>query len=151
MDERVARDRFEHAVAQQRPTFGEFFLARFLGLEISYGDETCRVDLPVADYMYNPQGSLHGGVIAIAMDVSMGHLNHRFLRTGVTLEMRTQFLRSVTGPCWCEARFTKTGRRIVFSESKLYDEAERLCAVASATWMLLPDAPTAERGDQSMA
>lgn len=137
MDEALARDRFEHALEHHRPVFGEFFLARFLGLRVSYGDQTCRVDLPTADYMFNPQGSLHGGVIAIAMDVSMGHLNHRFLRTGVTLEMKTQYLRPVTGPCWCEARFTKTGRRVVFSESKLYDDQDRLCAVATATWMLL--------------
>jgi hypothetical protein len=60
--------------------------------------------------MHNPQGSLHGGVIAIALDVSMGHLLHRFLRTGVTLEMKTQYLRPVRGPCWCQARFTKAGR-----------------------------------------
>ncbi len=137
MDEALARERFEHALEHHRPVFGEFFLARFLGLQVTYGDQTCRVDLPTAEYMYNPQGSLHGGVIAIAMDVSMGHLNHRFLRTGVTLEMKTQFLRPVTGPCWCEARFTKTGRRVVFSESKLYDDRDRLCAVATATWMLL--------------
>ncbi len=142
MDEALARERFEHALEHQRPVFGEFFLARVLGLQVSYGDQTCRVDLPTAAYMYNPQGSLHGGVIAIAMDVSMGHLNHRFLRTGVTLEMKTQYLRPVTGPCWCEARFTKTGRRVVFSESKLYDDRDRLCAVATATWMLLePVAP----------
>jgi len=143
VDEALAKERFEHALEHHRPAFGAFFLARFLGLEVSYGDQTCRVDLPTAEYMYNPQGSLHGGVIAIAMDVSMGHLNHRFLRTGVTLEMKTQFLRPVTGPCWCEARFTKTGRRVVFSESKLYDDRDRLCAVATATWMLL-DAPDAD-------
>jgi uncharacterized protein (TIGR00369 family) len=143
VDEALTKERFEHALEHHRPVFGEFFLARFLGLQVSYGDQTCRVDLPTAEYMYNPQGSLHGGVIAIAMDVSMGHLNHRFLRTGVTLEMKTQFLRPVTGPCWCEARFTKTGRRVVFSESKLYDDRDRLCAVATATWMLL-DAPDAD-------
>lgn len=139
MDEALTRERFERALEQHRPEFGAFFLARFLGLRVTYGDQTCRVDLPTADYLYNPQGSLHGGVIAIAMDVSMGHLNHRFLRTGVTLEMKTQYLRPVTGPCWCEARFLKTGRRIVFSESKLYDGTDRLCAVATATWMLLPE------------
>ena len=139
MDEALVRERFEHALEHHRPEFGAFFLARFLGLQVSYGDRTCRVDVPTAEYLYNPQGSLHGGVIAIALDVSMGHLNHRFLRTGVTLEMKTQYLRPVTGPCWCEARFLKTGRRIVFSESKLYDADDRLCAVASATWMLLPE------------
>ncbi len=139
MDERRVRERFENALAQHRPEFGAFFLARFLGLEIRYGDRTCRVDLPVSDDMYNPQGALHGGLIQVVLDVSMGHLNHRFLRTGVTLEMKTQFLRPVTGPCWCEASFVKAGRTIVFSESKLYDGDDRLCALANATWLLLPE------------
>jgi acyl-coenzyme A thioesterase PaaI-like protein len=30
---------------------------------------------------------MHGGVITTAMDVSMGHLCHRFLSTAVTIEM----------------------------------------------------------------
>jgi uncharacterized protein (TIGR00369 family) len=146
MDEALTRARFERALEHHRPEFGAFFLARFLGLQVTYGDRTCRVDLPTADYMHNPQGSLHGGVIAIALDVSMGHLLHRFLRTGVTLEMKTQYLRPVRGPCWCQARFTKAGRRVVFSESKLYDDQDRLCAVATATWMLL-DAPETDCDD----
>lgn len=150
MDEALTRARFEDALAHHRPEFGAFFLARFLGLQVTYGDRTCRVDLPTADYMHNPQGSLHGGVIAIALDVSMGHLVHHFLRTGVTLEMKVQYLRPVHGPCWCEARFTKTGRRVVFSESTLYDADDRPCAVATATWLLLDanvpdgDDPTSE-------
>jgi uncharacterized protein (TIGR00369 family) len=62
-----------------------FFLARFLGLEISYGDEVCVVEIEVRDFMFNPQGSLHGGVIAFALDVAMGHLIKRSIgRPGIT-------------------------------------------------------------------
>ncbi|MFN2322630.1 MAG: hypothetical protein ABR510_06690 [Trueperaceae bacterium] len=59
MDEALTFERFEHALEHHRPAFGEFFLARFLGLRVSYGDQTCRVDLPAAEYRYDPQGSLH--------------------------------------------------------------------------------------------
>lgn len=144
MDDTAARNRFEAAVREHEPAFGTFFLARFLGLDISYDDavETCIVRLPYDESMMNPQGSLHGGVIATAMDISMGHLCHRFLRTGVTLEMKTQFLRAVRGPSRCEGRFTKKGSQIVFTESTLMNEEDKVGAVATATWLLLPE----ERG-----
>lgn len=134
MNEQIARERFATALAEHEPEFERFFLARFFGLRITYGDDVCRIDLPAADYMSNPQGSLHGGVIAFALDVSMGHLCHHVLSTAVTLEMKTQYLRPVNGPCWCEARFLKKGRRIVYLESRMFDEQERLVAVATSTW-----------------
>lgn len=139
MDAELARERFETSIREHEPAFERFFLARFFGLEIAYDDaeETCSVRLPYADFLNNPQGSLHGGVIVTAMDVSMGHLCHRFLGTGVTLEMKTQFLRPVRGTSRCLARFLKKGRRIVFLESTLTDERGRSCAVATATWSLL--------------
>jgi uncharacterized protein (TIGR00369 family) len=138
VDEIIAKNRFATALAEQAPEFGRFFLARFFDLRVSYGDETCRVELPVADYMFNPQGSLHGGVIAFAMDISMGHLCHQFLSSAVTLEMKTQYLRPVTGDCWCEGRFIKKGREVVFLESRLFDEKDRLAAIATSTWRRLP-------------
>lgn len=127
----------EEALDQHRPAFGEFFLARFLDLQISYGDETCRVAVPAGRHLNNPQGSLHGGVIVLAMDVSMGHLCHRFLSTAVTLEFKVNFLRPIHGDCWCEARFLKKGRRVLHLESRLHDEQDRLAAVTTATWMRL--------------
>lgn len=144
MDAAVARERFETALREHEPVFERFFLARFFGLEVGYDDEseTCTVRMPYDDYMNNPQGSLHGGVLATALDISMGHLCNRFLRTGVTLEMKTQFLRPVLGPSRCEARFIKKGRRIVFTESTLFGTEDKPCATATATWMLLPE----ERG-----
>lgn len=129
--------------------FEKFFLARFFDLTVSYGDETCRVDLPVSDYLFNPQGSLHGGVMSFALDVSMGHLCNRFLSAGVTLEMKTQFMRPITGDCRCEASFLKKGRRVAFIESRLLDAQDTVAAVASSTWMLLPSSAT-ERGVTGM-
>lgn len=139
MDEAIARKRFEAALREHEPAFERFFLARFFGIEVAYDDaeETCTVSMPYDDYMNNPQGSLHGGVLATALDISMGHLCHRFLRTGVTLEMKSQFLRPVLGPSRCEARFSKKGRRVAFTQSTLWDEDDRACATATATWMLL--------------
>ena len=111
----------------------------FLGLDISYADETCVVEFEIRDFMFNPQGSLHGGVIATVLDISMGHLLQRTDGAGMTLEMKTQYLRPVTsGRVRCEARFLKRGRSVNYLESRMSDANGKLAAVATSTWQLLP-------------
>lgn len=136
--------RVEHAARTAEPGFGTFFLARFLDLDISYDDEqqTCTVVLPYAPYLCNPQGSVHGGVITIAMDISMGHLCHRFLSTAVTTEMQQRFLRPLTGPGRCVGRLLKPGRTVVHLESRMYDDSDRLVATCTGSWYrLVPPDP----------
>ena len=141
MDEDAARRAFDEALRTHRPDVGTFFLARFFGLEISYTDETCIVEVPVRDFMFNPQGSLHGGVIAFALDVSMGHLIKRTVgRPGITLEMKTQYLRpAISGRVRCEGRFLRRGRTVNYLESRMTGEDGKLLAVATSTWQLLPE------------
>ena len=138
MDHAAARVAFENALATHSPGFGTFFLARLLDLEITYGEDICTVQMAVLDFMYNPQSSLHGGLIATVMDISMGHLLTHAIGIGMTLEMRTQFLRPVrAGIIRAEARFLKKGRSINFLESRLSDAEGRDIAAASSTWQLL--------------
>lgn len=136
MDEIAARNAFENALETCRPDFGVFFLARLLDLDISYPEGCCRIAFPVRDFLFNPQGTLHGGVIATVMDISMGHLlRHSSGAGGATLEMKLQYMRSVLPPsAVCEARFLRQGRNICFLESRLFDSDERLCVHATATW-----------------
>ena len=143
MDEDAARAAFEEALRTHRPDFGTFFLARLFGLDISYTDETCIVEVPVLDFMFNPQGSLHGGVIAFALDVSTGHLIKRTVgRPGITLEMKTQYLRpALSGRVRCEGRFLRRGRSINYLESRMTDADGKLLAIATSTWQLLGEAP----------
>ena len=143
IDPDLVRNRVEEALATSRPIFNEFFLARLLDLTITYDDEReeTRVELPFADFLRNPQGSLHGGVIATAMDISVGHLLNRYLTAGVTIEMQMRFFRPVHGPSYCEGRLLRRGRRIVHLESRLYDEQERLAAFATGTWHRLDPVP----------
>lgn len=132
----AAVDRARLAAADPAQEFGSFFLTRFLDLDISYDDEqqTCTVALPYAPYLCNPQGSVHGGVITTAMDISMGHLCHRFLSTAMTIEMQVRFFRPLRGDGRCTGRLLRPGRRIVHLESRLVDDEERLVAFASSTW-----------------
>jgi uncharacterized protein (TIGR00369 family) len=138
VDENAARSAFEQAIDTYRQEFGRFFLARLFKLDISYTEDSCIVELPVEDFMFNPQGSLHGGVIAFALDISMGHFIHHVTgRAGVTIEMKTQYLRPATaGRVRCEGRFLKRGRTISSMESRMTDQDGEVLAVAMATWSM---------------
>ena len=135
MDEEAARRAFENALATYRQDFGTFFLARLLGLEITYPGETCVVTFEPADFLFNPQGTLHGGVIAAVMDISMGHLLNRASGPGTTLEMKTQYLTAVrAGRLTCTGRFLRQGKGISSLASELVDSEGELVAYATATW-----------------
>ena len=142
LDPQSARAAFERAIADDTRVFGNFFLSRFLGLEISYpDDDTCVVEFEVHDYMFNPQGSLHGGVIAAVLDISMGHLLTRAVGRGMTLQMETKFLRPArAGRIRATGRFLKKGKSINYLETRLTDAEGSLLAVANSTWQLLPPA-----------
>src|SRR4051794_23792983 len=106
MDEQAARAAFDEALQTYKQDFGTFFLARLFGLDIAYEDETCIVTVPVRDFMFNPQGTLHGGVIRFILGVSMGHLPNHPLGKGTTLEMKLQFFRPTkVGEVRAVARF----------------------------------------------
>jgi uncharacterized protein (TIGR00369 family) len=142
MNEDLARAAFERAISSYEPEFGVFFLARFLDLHIANPDERCVIEFPVDDFLFNPQGSLHGGIIATVMDISMGHLlRHQYGRAGSTLQLNIQYVRALRkGTARCEAKFIRRGRSIAFLQTWLYDAALQLVASATSTWKV----PTSE-------
>lgn len=126
------------AVGDGRQEFGCFFLSRLLGFDISYEGERCIVAFEVIAPLLNPQGTLHGGILATALDVAMGHLLHHVAGAGTTLEMKVQYLASVSsGHVRCEASFLRRGRGISFLQSPARAEDGSLLAHATATWKLL--------------
>jgi uncharacterized protein (TIGR00369 family) len=136
----AARDAFERAASGQREMFGDFFLARLFGLEISYPEDACEVRFAVRDFMFNPQGSLHGGVLATALDIAMGHLLHHHAGAGATLEFKVQYVAAIRGgQVTCRGAFTKRGRSISFLRAEARDEAGDLVAFATATWKQLSE------------
>ena len=139
------------ARASEAQEFGSFFLSRLLGFEVSYPDDRCVVRFEAVAPLFNPQGTLHGGILATAMDVSMGHLLHRAAGAGATLEMKVQYLAAVTsGLVRCEGRFLRRGRAICFLQSQAFDAGDRLVAHATATWMVRT-APAEGRKDPPSA
>ncbi len=145
VDEVAARAHFEEAIESHEQAFESFFFARFLGLSFEYlpldapdaEKEVCRLTFPVTDMLRNPQGSLHGGAMASAMDISMGHLVKKIAGPGATVELKVQFMRPVMdGLVTCEGRFTKKGRALSFMESRLMGPDGKLAALATATWKM---------------
>ena len=138
MDESLARAAFEAALRTQSPGFGTFFLARLLDLDIVYGEDDCTVRCTVRDFMFNPQGSLHGGIIATVLDISMGHLLQHAVGVGMTLQMNTQFFKPAReGVVQARATFLRKGRSINYLESRMTDAEGGLMAAATSTWRLL--------------
>jgi uncharacterized protein (TIGR00369 family) len=125
------------AQASEAQEFGSFFLSRLLGFAVSYTDDRCIVRFEAVPPLFNPQGTLHGGILATAMDISMGHLLHRVDGAGATLEMKVQYLAAVTsGMVRCQGSFLRRGRGISYLQSHAFDDDDRLVAHATATWTL---------------
>ena len=138
VNEAVAREAFEQALATHRQDFGEFFLVKLYGMEFEYTDEECRITFEVKDFMHNPQGGLHGGVIAFVLDISMGHLLYRRSGPGATLEMKIQYLAVArSGRLTCTGRFLRHGKSISALRSVLVDANGELVAYATSTCMSL--------------
>lgn len=136
LDAAAARYAFEEALRTCKPEFEQFFLSRFYGLEYVYEAETLTITFPIHDFLFNPQGWVHGGVSAFVLDVAMGHLLwHTLKLPGSTLEMKTQYLAPLRGEkARCVANFLRKGNSVCFLEARLYDEAGNVTVAATSTW-----------------
>ena len=146
----MVRDHIETVLKTHEQVFEKFFLAKFMGLNFEYlpadaadaDKDYLRVSFDVTEMLMNPQGSLHGGVMAAVMDISMGHLLHKTVGTGgITIEMKTQYMRpALKGRAVVEGRYIKKGRTLSFMESRLWGVDGKLAAMTTATWKM-PDQP----------
>ncbi len=109
--------------------------------------------------MFNPQGTLHGGIITTIMDISMGHLikneqsggiittimdismGHLIKNeqsAGTTLELKVNFMSAIKHEkIKCIGSFLKKGRTISTLDSQLFREDGKLAAYATSTWKIL--------------
>ena len=110
------------------------------GLEVEEGKVT--VLMPVAEFHYNPLGTVHGGVIATLLDTAAGCTVHSTLPAGVgytSLDLMTRFIKPVTidsGVLRCEGGIISRGRRTAVAEAHLYDERGKLLAHATSNCLL---------------
>jgi uncharacterized protein (TIGR00369 family) len=92
---------------------------------------------------FNPNGTLHGGVLMALLDTAMGFAVVARVapdgRINAAAEQSTRFLAPVRGGLViAEASVLKIGKRLAIVEARATDEAGNVVAVASATHALLP-------------
>lgn len=119
-------------------------LGELLGFRLTEVEEGRAVfQLEPHERLYNPLGSVHGGVLATLCDSALGCAVHSMLPAGVgytTLEVKVNFLRRVTadsGTLRCEATVRSLGGRTATAAADVLDPAGRLVATATATCLVL--------------
>jgi uncharacterized protein (TIGR00369 family) len=118
-------------------------IAALLGMSV-HSVEPGRVafGLDVGEHLYNPIGSVHGGVLATLLDTAAGCSVHSTLAPGelyTSLDLNVKFLRPVTvesGRLRCEGSVLQRGRRTALAQAQLYDAEGRLVAHATSTCMI---------------
>ena len=81
-----------------------------------------------AEWMYNPIGSVHGGVAATLLDSSLGCAIHTTLPAGVgytTSDLQVRYVRAMsasTGRVLAESTVVHRGRKLATAEGRLYAE-----------------------------
>lgn len=105
----------------------------------SAAEQTAALRFALQDWMLNPKGTLHGGIMSTMLDMTMGVLARWSRRTaGVsTVTLAVSFLRPATAPgsVTATAHVERSGRTVSFLTAKLHDGEGRLCATATATFM----------------
>jgi len=120
-------------------------VAQLLGFEIVAADEGRAVfALEPQEWMYNPIGSVHGGITATLLDSCMGCAVHTTLPAGVgytTTDLQVRYVRAMseaTGRVLAEGRVVHTGTRTATAEGRLFVESDgTLIAHASTGCVIL--------------
>lgn len=106
-------------------------IARLLGfelVEVAFGRVVFAFE--PQEWMYNPLGSVHGGVAATVLDSCMGCAVHTTLDAGVgytTTDLQVRYLRPMnlaTGRVRAEGTVVHGGRRTATAEGRLVAEGD---------------------------
>ena len=122
-------------------------MARLLGFEAAHVEDGRVVFAgDTGEYLFNPQGTVHGGFAATLLDSAMGCAVHTTLAAGepyTTLEIKVSYVRPVAAGVRvrAEGHVVHRGRRIATAEGRLVAERDgRLLAHGTTTCMILASA-----------
>ena len=94
--------------------------------------------LDVQPDILNPHGVLHGGAVYTMVDYSMGGAVVSVLPPDeicATIEIKISYLASVRGGVLtCDTNIIKRGRKVVFLESRVTDDAGKIVAAATGSF-----------------
>lgn len=124
-----------------------------IGCELQrYENGEAEITLDVQDQHTNSFGVAHGGLLMTLLDVAMAHaarsLNLSMPDGGpglVTIEMKTTFMRPGIGTIRAVGNVLHSTAALAFTEGKVLDEKNRVCAHATATFKFLRALPVSDR------
>lgn len=93
--------------------------------------------------LYNPLGTVHGGILATLLDTAMGCAVHTKLPINqpyTTVEFKVNFVRSLTtesGPVEARGFVVHMGRSTAIAEGRVEDGDGKLVAHATTTCLIL--------------
>ena len=116
---------------------------RWAGIDlVSVGDGRAEVSMRLDEQHFNPQGIVHGGIIAAVADTSIGLALRSMLKVGFThrtAQLNVHFLAKGEGDVLVgRGRSVHLGQRMGYGEAEVTDGQGRLLARATATFIVLP-------------
>lgn len=136
-----------HAFARDYPFFK---LVGFEVLDFGPGFSTTRIVL--RDDLKNPNGVMHGGVIATLIDAGITQAMlmtdaYQLIRDTrgmmTTLDLRVKYLRPLgTGAVCCRAEVPRIGKRIAHASAVVTADDGKEIALGDSTLMLMPGPPS---------
>ena len=136
----------EARLARLREIFGRIPYVRLLGMElVGVARGEARVALEMREELTRNGGLMHGGAVASLMDTASAFAVMSLLEPGqstVTIDLTLHFLRPVLrGRIEARARVLRAGRRIATLSIDATDEAGKLTATASTTYLIQSETP----------
>lgn len=136
----------EARLARLREIFGRIPYTRLLGIEfLSAARGEARFALELREELTRNGGLMHGGAVASLLDTASAFAVMSLLEPGqstVTIDLTIHFLRPVLrGRIEARARVLRAGRRIATLSIDATDEAGKLTATATTTYLIQSETP----------
>jgi uncharacterized protein (TIGR00369 family) len=125
-----------------------FPLFQLIGLEVlDLGPRWAKCQLSARAELQNPNGVIHGGVIATLLDTSIAQSllmtdEYQAVRdtkgSMSTIDLHVKYLRPVSaGRLLCEAKVVHLGKRVIHAHAVVRGEHDKEIALGDATLMLV--------------
>ncbi|MEL1135233.1 PaaI family thioesterase [Desulfitobacterium sp. THU1] len=115
---------------------------KYLGIDIISNQQGKRgVKVTNSDNLKQVHGSLHGGIIATAIDTAMAVAVNEAIgptQYAVTVELKVNYLLPVVdSDIYAFAHLVKEGKRLLIGTIDVFDENDNLVAIGSSTFSLI--------------